>query len=130
MNWRGSVVENTLVEDGPKVFCSLHPAFLLRNWRWHVIFADDLEKAIKEKEFPEIRYPEFELLVDPDDERLLEELRSAEWLSCDLENFGRGADRTLACFGFASALDRAVVFTANKPARAGPCRSRMDCRIL
>ncbi len=121
MNWRGSVVENTLVEGGPKVFCCLHPAFLLRNWRWHVVFADDLEKAIKEKEFPEIRYPEFELLVDPDDERLLEELRSAEWLSCDLENFGKGADRTLACFGFSDALNRAIVYTTQNPALEENC---------
>ena len=112
MNWRRSVVKNTLVEDGPKVICSLHPAYILRNWRWHPIFAEDLIRAVEESKFSEIRYPEYELLIDPDDDDLLEELRHARYLSCDAETFGP----ELACFGFADSEKRGAVFTFRNPA--------------
>jgi len=110
MNWRGSLLPNALVEGGPKVLASLHPAFLLRNWKWHPIAYDDWYKVKAQAEFRELRYPQYELLVDPPDmDEIVKEMCQAEYLSVDIENW---ADRTISCVGFADRLDRALVVTS------------------
>jgi uracil-DNA glycosylase len=51
---RGTVQVSSLVE-GLKVLPTYHPAAVLRNWTWRVIVLQDLEKARREMEFPEVR---------------------------------------------------------------------------
>jgi uracil-DNA glycosylase len=113
-NWRGSVLPNTFIEGGPKVLASYHPAFLLRNWKWHPVCYQDWERANEETAFPEIRYPEYDLLVDPPDvEDVVREMAGAEFLECDIETF---RDQTIACVGFCDRLDRTLVLTFKNPA--------------
>lgn len=113
LNWRGSVVPSTMA-PGKKVVCSVHPAFLARNFKWHPIFKHDLQLATAEGGFPEIRYPDYEVLVDPPDaEDVIKEMLEAEFITFDIENF---RDRTISCIGFADSPKRAVVFTFQNPA--------------
>ncbi len=109
-NWRGSVLPNTFgAQGGPKVVASYHPAFLLRNWKWHPVCYHDWEVALEETAFPELRYPQYDLLVDPPDvEDIVREMSQAEFLECDIETF---PDRTVACVGFCDRLDRTLVLT-------------------
>lgn len=112
MNWRGSVLPNALVKDGPKVVASLHPAFLLRNWKWHPIAYDDWTKAQRHVSIEGLNYPQYELLVDPPDiEEHIRQATEAEFMSIDIENF---ADRTISCVGFAYDTSRALVITFQK----------------
>jgi uracil-DNA glycosylase family 4 len=112
MNWRGSVLPNALVKGGPKVVASLHPAFLLRNWKWHPIAYDDWFKAQRHVSIEGLGYPEYELLVDPPNiSELVQEAIESEWMSCDIENF---TDRSISCVGFAYDVKKAIVITSLK----------------
>lgn len=117
---RGSVAIGACPEGsglgafGPKVLPTYHPAGVLRNWSWRPIVVADLMKAFREGEFPEIRRPRREVLVNP---TLDEAMRWANeslnlWLagkapvlSCDIET---GA-KQIKCIGFATSRDRAMV---------------------
>lgn len=110
MNWRGSIIPCTLVE-GVKVFCSLHPAYILRNWGWHPIFAEDLGKIKRESTYPEIRSPQYESFINPPSDvmdTLVSEMCHAEWLSIDIETF---PTNTASCIGFSDRVDRALCIT-------------------
>lgn len=61
---RGTVAESTLC-PGQKVLPTYHPAAVLRNWAWRPIVLADLLKAKRELEFPEIRRPHREVVVNP-----------------------------------------------------------------
>jgi uracil-DNA glycosylase len=85
---RGTVIESTLV-PGLKVLPTYHPAAVLRNWAWRVVVLQDLTKAKREMEFPEIRRTERRILINPTlDETLswfdIHAYRSLI-LSCDIE---------------------------------------------
>lgn len=111
-NWRGSIVPCTLVE-GYKVLATFHPAFVQRSFGWHPVFYHDLHRLKTEMEYRDIRYPKYDLLVDPEnDDEIVEEMCQAEFLECDVENFG---DRSLACIGFCDRWDRTLVLTFRNP---------------
>lgn len=120
MSWRGSVLPCSLV-PGKKVLASLHPAFLLRpgssgrtarnNWGWHPVFLHDLKRAKKESAFPDIRYPQYESIIDPPSdvlEDLVKEMRHSEWCSMDIETF---PNNTVSCIGFTDRVDRGLCLT-------------------
>jgi hypothetical protein len=67
---RGTTAECLLV-PGVKVLPTFHPAAILRQWQNRPIMLADLIKAKREMEFPEIRRPRREILVNPK----LEEIR-------------------------------------------------------
>lgn len=97
-NWRGSILPGSLVE-GTKVIPTVHPAFVERAWKWHPIFAFDIERCVGDMEFPELNLPAYESYIDPPEDLLLSlvsEIHSADWVSVDIETFGD----TLACVGF------------------------------
>ena len=84
---RGTVSESTLV-PGLKVLPTYHPAAVLRNWAWRVVVLQDLAKAKREMEFPDIRRVERRILINPKfDEALswLMRAKSSPILSCDIE---------------------------------------------
>lgn len=62
---RGAISKSSLC-PGLKVFPTYHPAAVLRNWSWRVVVLQDLIKAKREAEFPEIRRVERRILIDPD----------------------------------------------------------------
>lgn len=115
LNWRGSILPSSLVE-GKKVVASLHPAFLLRSWSWHIVFEHDLREKVKvQASFPDVRYPQYETFIDPTDDILSNieyEMARSEWLVVDIETF---TDNSVACVGFADRSDRALVLTHNHP---------------
>lgn len=114
-NHRGSIWPCTLV-PGYKVYCSHHPAFLLRAHKWKVIFADDLKRAVTDIETygREIVRPQYESYIDPPGDilnHLSTEFANAEWLSIDIETF---PDRTMSCFGVSDGDQRALCMTFNR----------------
>jgi len=110
---RGSVFPCTLVDDGPKVVCSLHPAYILRNWKWNPVFNDDLSRLARESVDRDLHYPEYELLVDPPDiGMIVDEMCEAEWLSIDIETFAPGE---MSCFGVCDSENRVLVITFKCP---------------
>lgn len=71
-----------------KILPTYHPAAVLRNWSWRVVVLQDLLKAKRESEFPEIRRVERRIIVDPDWTEVQEfcsHASKAELLSCDIE---------------------------------------------
>lgn len=110
MNYRGSVLPCTLVE-GRKVYASLHPAYVTRDFNMVGVFSEDIRRAVVQSEFPEIRYPKYEEIIDPPPDRLwslVEEMLEAEWLSIDIETFGPG---NMSCFGVTDSADRGLCIT-------------------
>ena len=100
--WRGSVLPNTLVPDGPKVLATVHPSFILRTWSQHPIFHFDLKRLVRNSQFPEIRYPIYHSMINPSPEEtatIVDRLiaKPPKIITCDIETHGAGR---LACIGF------------------------------
>jgi len=114
MNYRGSVLPCTMVE-GYKVYASLHPAYIERDFGMVPVFSEDLRRAVQQAQFKEICYPEYEEIVNPSPDRLwslVEEMLEAEWLSVDIETFGPGS---MSCFGVTDSADRGLCITFMNP---------------
>lgn len=105
-SWRGSVLAAL---DAKKVVPTLHPAAIVRMWSYRAVAVEDLRRANKESETPEIFEPAYKFSVRPNFTQALEELEalyvkaaSGAHISCDIET--RGGQ--IACIGFAwSALE-------------------------
>lgn len=96
--------------EGLKVLPTYHPAGVLRQWSWRPIVVADLMKAWREAQFPELRRPQRQVLVNP----TLEEI--ARWvdrtlalapasLAVDVET----GQRQIKCIGFARSRSEALV---------------------
>lgn len=84
---RGTVGETKLI-PGQKFISTYHPAGILRNWSWRPIALQDLIKARRESEFPEVRRPVRRIVFDPSFAHarwLLREAHRCPILSCDIE---------------------------------------------
>lgn len=97
-----------------KVFSTFHPSYVLRDWGQNPVFFLDMQHAIQDSYFPELRYPEYDLFIDPtisEMQDLTHEILSAPWISTDIENF---PDR-YSCVGYAwespTGRQKAVVLT-------------------
>ena len=80
-------MESTLV-SGAKILPTYHPAAILRNWSWRVVVLQDLAKAKREMEFPEIRRTERRIIINPSLHEAIMWLYSTydtPVLSCDIE---------------------------------------------
>ena len=107
MSWRGSIVPSSLV-PGLKVIPSVHPAAILRQYKWRPLLVMDLKKVRRQSEFPEIRllkrtflvvgnYTEFEAMF----QYLIEQKR----IAFDIEV---GIDGSMSCLGLSN--DPAIAF--------------------
>ena len=100
--YRGTVQPSTHTVTGFKVLATYHPAAIFRNYEYRPIIVFDLDKALRESEFPEIKYPTRELWIEP----TLEDLDAfhrlyiehCEMLSVDIESSGS----LITCIGFAT----------------------------
>lgn len=105
---RGTIAPGTLV-PGLKVLPTYHPAGVLRNWSWRVIVLQDLLKAKREMEFPEIRRIERRIIINPSYAVLVKEFceaaLSAPMLSCDIET----EKGQITSISFSVSPDRAFV---------------------
>lgn len=62
---RGTAAQTVPPAPQVKVLPTYHPAGVLYNWPWRVIVIADLMKAFREAEFPEIRRPNRQVLINP-----------------------------------------------------------------
>ena len=81
--WRGSVLE---MSTGHKVVPTYSPEVVCRKWDWRFICVQDLRRAEKESEFPEVRIPPYDFIIRPSFERVMETLDGL------LERANKGAD--------------------------------------
>jgi uracil-DNA glycosylase family 4 len=111
-NYRGSILPSTFVE-GRKVVASHHPAYILRNYVWHPVFDIDCQRVVRESASRDIRFPGYEVFVDPPNVwEFVDEFSSAEWISFDIETFAPGE---MSCFGACCDDQRALVITFQNP---------------
>jgi uracil-DNA glycosylase len=91
-----------------KVLPIYHPAAVLRNWSWRPITITDLQKAAYESGFPEIRYIERELWIEPTLQEVHEYfsnyLDPATLVSCDIETNKTG----ITCVALAPSAQSAI----------------------
>lgn len=93
---------------GHKVLPTYHPAAVLREYKNYPILLSDLAKAKAQAEFPEIRRPFREFLINPtliDLINIEARILSAPLVSVDIETKGD----QITCIGFAPSPDFAVV---------------------
>lgn len=93
-----------------KCLGTYHPAGVMRQWGWRPIVVADLMKAHRESQYPDIRRPKRQVLINP----TLDELENwvndtlanpPPWLSPDIET---GASQ-IKCIGFARSQSEAIV---------------------
>lgn len=121
---RGTTLLSTHTASGFKVLPTYHPSAVNRQWSLRPIVIIDLEKALKESEFPEIRRPKREIWIEPTLEdiydfhaRFIEpQCRgTGRPLSIDIETVGR----EITCIGFAPSPALAIVIPFHDPRRMG-----------
>jgi DNA polymerase len=118
--WRGSLLPEQLSDHWTKTLLSYHPSYIVRKdggEEKKFIFHQDMWRVKEEATFPELRYPEYEPLIDPPLHRLTEIVREAQkdpdqWVSFDIETFGPGQ---VSCVGFAPRDDLGVCVTFQNP---------------
>jgi len=102
-----------------KVLPTYHPAAVLRQYDLRPVTVLDLQKALRESEFPDVRRPRREIWIEPsltDMEIFFEKyIRGARRLSFDIETAGD----QITCIGFAPTTDRALVVPFVDPRRGG-----------
>jgi uracil-DNA glycosylase family 4 len=104
MNWRGSLMESTLV-PGLKVLPSIHPTTVLRQWNWRGLLQVDTSKIKYESTFPEIRRSERRFLLFPTFNESIDYLESLDQpYAIDIE----GNNSEIACVGFARNASEAM----------------------
>jgi DNA polymerase len=62
---RGRIYSTRIRGVSYKVLPTLHPAYILRNWKDRVIGISDLQKLKRESISPEVTVPHREILIDP-----------------------------------------------------------------
>lgn len=100
--WRGSILLDTNFTSSVKVIPTFHPADILRQWTHRPIAVQDFRRALRESEFPEVRRPAWEFVVEPSRADIADWFNeyardSSRPLVCDTEGWGR-----VDCIGFAS----------------------------
>jgi DNA polymerase I-like protein with 3'-5' exonuclease and polymerase domains len=97
--WRGSILEGREEIGGRKVIPILHPAFILRRYKWYPVFELDFRKVAREAETPTITHPKRTLLVAESMQNVrevVEMCKQGEHISIDIET----RRNQIACVGF------------------------------
>ena len=105
---RGAADEAAMVMPGTKLIPTVHPAHVIRNWKWFPMAVADMMKAWNESAYPEVRVTESELWLEPtlDDIRKFKAkyLDNAPTIYPDIETgFGQ-----ITCIGFADGPYHAI----------------------
>jgi len=114
LNWRGSILESTLVK-GLKVIPIIHPAYILHSRQYHLIpFLEwDWKRVKEESKSPEIILPQRTIVTDPTPEEIEDAIiryKKADLLSVDSEWYN---PNSLAYISFSDSPDFAVVIPPN-----------------
>jgi len=128
--WRGTVLPCTLV-PGFKVYPTFHPSRvnrLMNETREHLIgekkkeqqnilplFLRDLERAVEQSEYPEIRHPKRNFIIfgpDTFEEGIayLRKLQTMKLVSCDIETLPGNSGPILWCIGFSGTPEEGVCY--------------------
>jgi len=106
--WAGSILPCTLV-PGLKVIPVPHPAMIIRGlFALRQLVAVFLRRAVAESEYPEMRLPQRELVIDADPDSIiyhLERLQDSPKIAFDIENPGGSP---VVCISFADRPDWAI----------------------
>ena len=106
---RGTTRISTHTATGFKVLPTYHPAAVLRQWELRPVVIRDFIKAIKEKEYPDVRRPRREIWIEPSLDDVQEFYKShivgCRLLSVDIETAGD----QVTCIGFSPSPERALV---------------------
>lgn len=90
LKWRGSILEGH-PRVGKKIIPTLHPAATIHGiYLWRYLIIADIEKAMVEQEYPDLRLPDRNLIIDPKLPDILEyiaECRKVGKFATDLEVF-------------------------------------------
>lgn len=106
-HYRGAVSKARRIAEGTKLIPTFHPAIIQKTWHFLVTGVKDLEKAAIEGEYPDVRYPKVQILVEPtfaDIVAFAEECKASPKLSIDIET-GWGQ---ITSVGFAPSRQRAM----------------------
>lgn len=119
--WRGSLFhcdDPTSPFFGRKCLASYHPAAILRFYERHPLFVLDMQRAVKQSEFPELRIPKRNFEVDLSCGEAINRLRAikpGDWISVDIEggivDHKSGKPTNVSVIGFATSPTHA--FTVN-----------------
>lgn len=109
---RGSVAASPVIE-GLKCLPTFDPPGVMRQWNWRTVVVNDLMKAQREGEFPEIRRPRRQVLINPTmreinewaNETLFAPAGKYRQLGCDIET----ANGQITCIGFSRSRTEALV---------------------
>lgn len=106
---RGTTLLSTHTVTGFKLLPTYHPAAVLRQWELRPTTIIDLQKALRESEYPVLRRPRREIWIEPtlDDLETFygQHIHPCEKLSVDIETAGN----QITCIGFAPRSDIALV---------------------
>lgn len=116
---RGTTCVSTHTVAGYKLLCAYHPAAVLRQWELRPTTVADLTKAVREREFPDIRRPACEIWIEPD----LDDIKTffAQYIppgtlvACDIET----TESRITCIGFAPRRDLAIVIPFDDSRKSG-----------
>lgn len=108
--YRGSILNLA----GVKCIPTFHPAYISRhdtspidNCIWDL----DWDRIREEKEFPELKEPNYNFIIDPSWE-LVHEYGESEYLVADIENVKYTFD--ILCISFARSPDESIIFDYDK----------------
>jgi uracil-DNA glycosylase len=108
MACRGAVAKATLTLPGAKIVPAMHPAAVMRAWKYYSVTAGDLIKAEREcAEGPEVRYPTRRLLIEPTERDVVQAVvacANAPLISVDIET----GWKQITCIGFAWSEEDAI----------------------
>jgi uracil-DNA glycosylase len=116
---RGTTCVSTHCVSGYKLLCALHPAGVMRQWETRPVTVLDLYKALREREFPEVRRPNVEIWIEPsleDIERFTNDhIVGCTLCAADVETVGT----RVTCISFAPRKDLAIVIPFDDERRSG-----------
>jgi len=129
-NWRGSIMESTLVQE-QKVIPTYHPAYFMHSNMWHqfTLVEWDWQKIKRESYSPHINLPQYEIITDPTPEQVDDAVwrfLSADYLTVDSEWY---SPENLAYVGFADSNDYAVIIPDNMAWRRRAIKTLLESQV-
>lgn len=118
---RGTVVAASRLVPGIKLVPTLHPAHVIHEWKFFHVVVADLNKAMRESAYPQVKLPKRELWLVPSlddmDYFKTQYLDQTDLISVDIET----GWKQITCIGFAPDAGHTIVvpfWDMRKPSRS------------
>lgn len=115
---RGTTCLSSFTVSDYKLLAVYHPAAVIRQWETRPVTVIDLHKALREREFPEVRRPSVEIWIEPsleDIERFINDhIVGCALCAADVETVGS----RVTCISFAPRRDLVIVIPFDDHRRA------------